>query len=107
MNTLSFQKTVQLLVLACMLFSPLGTAAQVQLDAALSHPVLRAGEQSTAYLRVGLTGFDVERAGRRPSVNVALVLDKSGSMSGDTSPLCCPRRSVRTWFSTSFSMKAW
>jgi Ca-activated chloride channel homolog len=83
MNTLGFQKTVKYLVLACMLIAPLGWSAQVQLDAALSHPVLKAGEQSTAYLQVGLTGFDLEREGARPPVNVALVLDKSGSMQGE------------------------
>ena len=59
-------------------------SAQATLDVAVSHPYLLADKTQTAYLRVSLTGFDIvsESATRSP-VNVALVLDKSGSMSGD------------------------
>jgi len=57
-------------------------AQQVAVDAAMNQSVILAGEKQTAYLRVAMTGFDVEEAERTP-VNVAIVLDKSGSMSGE------------------------
>jgi len=56
---------------------------QVVLQAGLANPVLLAGERQTTHLKVGLTGFDLERVGERPPVNIALVIDRSGSMSGD------------------------
>ncbi len=68
------------LLLAC---GALATPAQqVAVDAAMNQSVFLAGEKQTAYLRVAMTGFEVETAGRTP-VNVAIVLDKSGSMSGE------------------------
>jgi Ca-activated chloride channel family protein len=58
-------------------------AGQVELKVAVSHPVLLAGQKQTAYLKVGLTGVPLAVAEKRAPVNVALVLDRSGSMSGD------------------------
>ncbi|MBN1816732.1 MAG: VWA domain-containing protein [Sedimentisphaerales bacterium] len=55
---------------------------QLKLEAAVSHPVLLADKQQTAYLRVGLTGFAMDKSSGRAPVNVAIVIDKSGSMSG-------------------------
>lgn len=46
----------------------------------LMNPVLAAGEKNTTFLKVGLTG-ERSAAGRAP-VNLALVIDRSGSMSG-------------------------
>lgn len=60
-----------------------GRAAQIELSAALGRPILLADEKQTTYLKVGLTGFDVRRLDRRTPVNIALVLDRSGSMSGE------------------------
>ena len=56
---------------------------QVILQAGLANPVLLAGERQTTHLKVGLTGFDLDRVGERPPVNIALVIDRSGSMSGE------------------------
>ncbi|MFP4028700.1 MAG: vWA domain-containing protein [Candidatus Brocadiia bacterium] len=56
-------------------------ADQVKLNVALSHPALQAGRAQTTYLKVGLEGFKMKNEARTP-INVALVLDKSGSMSG-------------------------
>jgi Ca-activated chloride channel family protein len=42
-----------------------------------------ADQKQTAHLRVGLTGFELEEGDGRAPVNVAIVLDKSGSMSGE------------------------
>ena len=59
------------------------SAEQVNLDFAATYPTMMAGEKKLNYLRVGLTGFDLPSKEQRPPVNVAIVLDKSGSMQGD------------------------
>lgn len=58
-------------------------AKQIGLDVAVGTPVLQAGEKQTAYLRVAMTGFDMDGPSRGTPVNVAIVLDKSGSMQGE------------------------
>ena len=58
-------------------------AEQVKVDVALAKPYLLAGQKQTNYLRVGLTGIPINDTGRRTPVNLAIVLDKSGSMTGD------------------------
>jgi Ca-activated chloride channel family protein len=60
----------------------LRAAEQVKVDVALAKPYLLAGQKQTTYLRVGLTGLPIN-ASRRTAVNVAIVLDKSGSMTGE------------------------
>ncbi len=59
------------------------SAKQVAVDVSMAQPVMAAGEKpQTTTLKVGLTGFELPRGGDgRPPVNVAIVLDKSGSMS--------------------------
>ena len=57
-------------------------ADQVQLDVSMSQSTLLANKKQTTYLKVGLTGFALAQQKERPPVNVALVLDKSGSMNG-------------------------
>ncbi len=69
-----------------LLYLPAGEAGgeQIRLDAALDTPVMLAGGEGAfqrAFLRVALTGFEVAE-GRRTPVNVAIVLDRSGSMQG-------------------------
>ncbi len=58
-------------------------AREAALDVSLAHPTLLAGTPQTTYLKVGLTGFAMSATEKRPPVNVALVLDKSGSMIGN------------------------
>lgn len=55
----------------------------VDLDVGVGTPVVLADQPNTAYVRVALTGFDLPTVGDRTPVNVAIVLDKSGSMNGD------------------------
>jgi Ca-activated chloride channel family protein len=61
----------------------LAQAKQVDLDVSMSNPLLLAGKKHITYLKVGLTGFELEKPENRAPVNVALVIDKSGSMGGD------------------------
>jgi Ca-activated chloride channel family protein len=58
-------------------------AKQVHLNVALAKPVLKADAKETTYLKVGLTGFELQGESERPPVNVAIVMDKSGSMQGE------------------------
>jgi len=57
-------------------------AAQVKLGVALTHPTLLADKKQTTYLKIALTGFPWAEKARRTPVNVAIVIDRSGSMSG-------------------------
>lgn len=57
-------------------------ADQIKLDAALSTPVMLAEKKQTVFLRVGLTGLLLKKQKVAP-INVALVIDKSGSMQGE------------------------
>jgi Ca-activated chloride channel family protein len=61
----------------------LGAAEPVQLQIALGHPVLRAGDRQTTYVKIGLTGARIHRESDRAPVNLALVIDTSSSMQGD------------------------
>jgi len=57
-------------------------AQHVTVDAALDHGAFVAEAKTTAWLRVGLVGQRGASEGPRPTVNVAIVIDKSSSMSG-------------------------
>jgi Ca-activated chloride channel homolog len=61
----------------------LKASEQVKVDVAVAKPYLLAGQKQTSYIRVGLTGIPINDTGRRTPVNVAIVLDKSGSMTGE------------------------
>jgi Ca-activated chloride channel family protein len=60
---------------------PPAAAASVALDVQMSSPKMLAGARQKAYVRIVLTGLDAGWEKRAP-VNVAIVLDRSGSMSG-------------------------
>lgn len=70
-------------LLAGLFVNTVVNAKSVQLDSGLATPVLESGKTQRAYLRVALTGFEMEDKAERPVLNVALVLDQSGSMSGE------------------------
>src|SRR5262245_22869577 len=55
----------------------------VTLEAKLAQPVMKSGEKQQNYLRVTLTGCEPKRSQERNPVNVAFVIDRSGSMAGD------------------------
>jgi Ca-activated chloride channel homolog len=56
---------------------------QLTLDASLSTPVIHRDRTQTVYLRIGLTGFDLEPSWKRAPVNMGLVIDRSGSMGSE------------------------
>lgn len=55
----------------------------VKVKAGLATPVMQANSETTAFLRVALTGFELGSDIKRAPLNVALVLDQSSSMSGE------------------------
>ena len=72
------------LALAGFLFSTFAIAADkpITLEARFAQPVMKAGETQHNYLRIGLNGCKPERTSNRTPVNVAFVIDRSGSMVG-------------------------
>jgi Ca-activated chloride channel family protein len=63
-------------------FVTAGTNDRLCLDVAMDRSIMPAETTHKAYIRVLLTGFKLEDECRRAPVNVAVVIDKSGSMSG-------------------------
>ena len=72
-----------LLAALAVLAPSLAHAEQARLNVGLAQPVLKAGQKQTTFLKVGLTGFTMKDTEQRTPVNVALVLDRSGSMAGE------------------------
>ena len=71
------------LVMAGMLALPGAHADEtLKLDARLAEPVMKDGVGAKTYLRVALGGCRTEQSHSRTPVNVAFVIDRSGSMSG-------------------------
>jgi Ca-activated chloride channel homolog len=68
-------------LLALMAAAP-ASAAEIKLDAELGQSVLETRSSQTVYLRLNLKALAAAREAKRQPVNVALVLDRSGSMQG-------------------------
>lgn len=73
------------LALGSLLFSTFAFASEkpITLEARFAQPVMKAGAKQTNYLRISLNGCKPERSSERMPVNVALVIDRSGSMVGE------------------------
>ena len=70
----------------CGIAALVGAAEQprsLTFTAEIDKPVLLADTPQTVYLRIGLKGCSLEQLNERPPVNVAIVIDKSGSMHGE------------------------
>jgi len=73
-----------LLCLSTLLLATVATAAPlVGCDLQLDRTVLPAGQSERTVIRIDLDVPDAPRETERPPVNLTLVLDRSGSMSGD------------------------
>ena len=87
-----FLTTLAVLAAPALIFAK--GAAPLGLQSELSHPLLPAGEKQTAYLKVSLTGGEAPTLEERAPINVAIVLDRSSSMSGEKMPaLATPPKS--------------
>ena len=58
-------------------------AGTVSLNISVSNPYLLADTRQTVFLKVGLLGAELENSLERTPANVAIVLDRSGSMDGE------------------------
>ncbi len=77
-------KNFAVMTLMCVMSSmAFADTHQVRLDVSPVYGVLKSGEKQTTWIRVGLEGFKLESGNKRPGVNLAIVLDKSGSMQGE------------------------
>jgi len=56
---------------------------EVDLDVEVGEPVMIAGKDGKAYIKIGLTGFKLPSKAARTPINLSLVLDRSSSMSGE------------------------
>ncbi|TNE46020.1 MAG: VWA domain-containing protein [Deltaproteobacteria bacterium] len=57
-------------------------SSPLQLKLSVSHPWMLHGTKQRAYLKIALKGLELKRKGKRAPLNLAIVLDRSGSMSG-------------------------
>jgi Ca-activated chloride channel family protein len=81
-----FRITLFNTVLALMLLgidAPASSTAQVQLKIEAGQEALLAGSTQRLFIKVGLEGIAPPKDQERAPINVALVLDRSGSMSGE------------------------
>ncbi len=85
MNIPTFTKTwVRSLTTGLCLFFALTTQAEpVRLNLEMGQDLLPAKTSHKSYIRIGLEGLKLPSRKTRPPINVALVLDRSGSMSGE------------------------
>ena len=60
-----------------------GAAAQCKLEVSTPKPILPEDVKQTVCIKIGVTGFEMESQGTRKPLNIAIVLDRSGSMSGE------------------------
>src|SRR5262249_55382640 len=83
-RTMTFRTTTALAFLAAGLFLSGAARADtpITLEAKLAQPVMKTGEKQQNYLRIGLNGCEPKRNDNRTPVNVAFVIDRSGSMQG-------------------------
>jgi Ca-activated chloride channel family protein len=71
------------LIASVIVFNSAALANVISISSGLATPVMEAGIPQNAYIRVALMGFEMDEGFKRPPLNVAIVLDQSGSMAGD------------------------
>jgi Ca-activated chloride channel family protein len=78
-----FAPLVATIIAGAFAVSAAAGAEPITLTARLAQPVMKSGERQTNYLRIALDGCAPQRNADRTPVNVAFVIDRSGSMSGE------------------------
>ncbi|OCG00833.1 vWA domain-containing protein [Gilliamella sp. wkB112] len=79
---MKFIKTLAIVGLSLFsFFSQAKVSGQIQIRSELASPIVLENSQDKNYLKISLTGVDFDSAKRVP-INLALVIDRSGSMSG-------------------------
>ena len=71
-----------ILLLGSLMGAPAGAQNRIKLTVEPSQSVFAAGQANKAYLKVSLEGLPLAEEAGRPPVNVSLVIDRSGSMTG-------------------------
>ena len=66
----------------CSLFGHAQINKQIQVRSELSSPIILEGTPETNYLKVSLSGQNID-SNKRVPINLAIVIDKSGSMAGE------------------------
>jgi Ca-activated chloride channel homolog len=74
--------SVCLFVFSLLAASAAQAGEPIWLETRLANPVMKGGEATKNYLRVGLQGCKPEPSDNRTPVNVSFVIDRSGSMHG-------------------------
>lgn len=85
MNSYRLKSIKRLIVAAFISTSliPAAMAKQVDLNVNLATPVMEADKKHNAFIKISLEGIKQEEQQVRIPANIAIVLDKSGSMQGD------------------------
>jgi len=68
---------------AAVVVAAAATAQEIDFKVTMSTPWLPAEENRVTHMKVALSGFDWQDARERTPANVAIVLDRSGSMEGE------------------------
>ena len=79
---MSYRAIASFIVALCSLVVPAQAGQPIGLEARLANPVMKGGEAGKNYLKVALQGCKPEPSQSRMPVNVAFVIDRSGSMQG-------------------------
>ena len=79
---MSYRAIASFIVALCSLAVPAQAGQPIGLEARLANTVMKGGEAGKNYLKVALQGCKPEPSQSRMPVNVAFVIDRSGSMQG-------------------------
>ena len=83
MNIQSAARRVMLPLLAVVMGLSSAQAREINLTTSLATPVMSADQSQKTFIKISLEGFKQELSEERVPANIAIVLDKSGSMQGE------------------------
>ncbi|MDI3324132.1 VWA domain-containing protein [Pontibacterium granulatum] len=83
MNIQSVTRRVLLPLLAVVMGLSSVQAREINLTTSLATPVMSADQRQNTFIKISLEGFKQEHSEKRIPANIAIVLDKSGSMQGE------------------------